>query len=152
MEAPQLVHIADLSVEVAVPIVIGHIPEGLRRVVPILGGTMSGARLNGVILPAGADFQLLRADDVSLLEARYALKTDDGATIGVTNVGIRRGPPEAMARIARGEVVDPALIYFRTMFRFETDHPDYLWICRSLFLGMGARHPDRVEIAVFEVL
>jgi hypothetical protein len=88
---------------------------------------------------------------VTLLEARYVLRTSDGAMIAVNNVGLRRGPPEAMARLARGEVVDPALIYFRTAFKFETEHESYRWLMRSLFIGSGARHPDRVEIGVFEV-
>ena len=71
--------------------------------------------------------------------------------IAVNNAGLRRGPPDAMTRLARGEVVDPALIYFRTAFRFETAHETYHWLMRSLFIGAGARHPDRVEIGVFEV-
>jgi hypothetical protein len=70
----------------------------------------------------------------------------------VNNVGLRRGPSEAMARLARGEVVDPALIYFRTAFKFETEHANYRWLMLSLFIGSGVRHPDRVEIGVFEVL
>ena len=151
MNAPSLLHIADLSVEVAEPIVVGETPEGLRRIIPILGGSVSGPRLEGEIFGAGADFQMFRSDGVTILEARYVLRTSDGAVIAVNNVGLRRGPPDAMARLARGEVVDPALIYFRTAFRFETAHRSYRWLMRSLFIGAGARHPDRVEIGVFEV-
>src|ERR1700761_3629165 len=110
MKAPCLLHVADLSVAVAEPIVVGQTPEGLRRIIPILGGRASGPRLTGEILAAGADFQLFRADGVTILEARYVLRASDGPLIAVTNVGLRRGPPEAMARLARGEVVDPELI------------------------------------------
>jgi Protein of unknown function (DUF3237) len=145
-------HVVTLSVDVAAPIVVGRTPAGLRRIVPIIGGVAEGPRLKGKILAAGADYQLIQEDGFTLVEARYALTTDDGATIGVNNVGLRRGPPEAMARLARGEAVDPALIYFRTAFTFETDHSDYLWLARSLFVGAGARHPNHVEIRVFEVL
>ena len=152
MREPSLLHLADLSVEVAEPIVVGETPEGLRRIIPILGGSASGPRLEGEILGAGADFQLFRSDGVTILEARYVLRTSDGAVIAVNNVGLRRGPSEAMARLARGEVVDPASIYFRTAFKFETEHENYRWLMRSLFIGAGARHPDRVEIGVFEVL
>jgi hypothetical protein len=151
MSAPSLLHIADLSVEVAEPIVVGETPEGLRRIIPILGGSASGPRLEGEILGAGADFQMFRSDGVTILEARYVLRTSDGAVIAVNNVGLRRGPPDAMARLARGEVVDPALIYFRTAFRFETARDSYRWLMQSLFIGAGVRHPDRVEIGVFEV-
>jgi hypothetical protein len=152
MRAPGLWHVADFSVDVAEPIVVGQTPEGLRRMVPILGGSVSGPRLEGEIFAAGADFQLFRSDGVTMLEARYVLRASDGATIAVTNVGLRRGPPDAMARLARGEVVDPALIYFRTAFKFETESETHRWLTRSLFIGAGARHPDRVEIGVFEVL
>ncbi|WP_158815048.1 DUF3237 domain-containing protein [Methylocapsa sp. S129] len=145
-------HIADLSVKVAPPIVVGHTPAGLRRIVPIIGGAVSGPRLKGEVIAAGADYQLIGDDGFTLVEARYAFRTHDGATIGVDNVGLRHGPPEAMARLARGEAVDPALIYFRTRLTFETDHADYLWLTRSLFVGAGARHPAHVEINVFEVL
>jgi len=152
MSEPSLRHVADLSVEVAEPIVVGQTPEGLRRIIPILGGSVSGLRLGGEILAAGADFQLFRSDGVTILEARYVLQTSDGAMIAVNNAGMRRGPPEAMARLARGEVVDPALIYFRTAFKFETEDENYSWLQRSLFIGAGVRRPDRVEIGVFEVL
>ncbi|MFZ0204877.1 MAG: DUF3237 domain-containing protein [Roseiarcus sp.] len=151
MSAPRLLHIADLSVEVAEPIVVGETPEGLRRIIPIRGGSVSGPRLEGEILGVGADFQMFRSDGVTILEARYVLRTSDGAVIAVNKVGLRRGPPDAMARLARGEVVDPAQIYFRTAFRFETARESYRWLMRSLFIGSGARHPDRVEIGVFEV-
>jgi hypothetical protein len=132
--------------------VVGQTPEGLRRIVPILGGSVGGLRLEGEILGAGADFQLFRSDGVTILEARYVLRTADGALIAVNNVGLRRGPTDAMARLAGGEAVDPDLIYFRTAFKFETEHENYRWLMRSLFIGAGARHPDRVEIGVFEVL
>jgi len=112
---------------------------------------VSGPRLEGEILCAGADFQMFRSDGVTILEACYVLRTSDGDVIAVNNVGLRRGPPDAMARLARGEVVDPALIYFRTAFRFETARESYRWLMRSLFIGAGARHSDRVEIGVFEV-
>jgi hypothetical protein len=73
------------------------------------------------------------------------------AVVAVNNVGLHRGPADAMARLERGEAVDPALIYFRTAFRFETARESYRWLMRSLFIGAGTRHPDRVEIGVFGV-
>ena len=149
---PGLHRVADFSVDVATPIVVGETPDGLRRIVPILGGHVSGPRLAGEILNCGADFQIFRSDGVTLLEARYVIRASDGALIAVNNAGMRHGPPEAMARLARGEFVDPSLIYFRTAFRFETEHENYRWLMRSLFIGVGARHPDHVEIGVFEVL
>ncbi len=148
---PTLTHIADFLVEVGAPIKIGETAQGLRRVVPITGGIIQGARLNATILNAGADFQIIRPDGFTRLEARYVARLDDGALIYVENCGVRFGPPEAMARLARGEPVDPAEIYFRSAPRFETAAPAYQWLTRPLFVASGVRHPDRVALAVFEV-
>jgi hypothetical protein len=56
-----------------------------------------------------------------------------------------------MARITRGEDVDPAAVYFRTMPRFEISSPAYQWMTKALFLATGARRPDRIELRVFEI-
>ena len=71
--------------------------------------------------------------------------------IYIVNTGVRFGPPEIMARITLGEPVDPAEVYFRTTPRFETASAAYQWLTRPLFLATGARHPDRVELRVYEV-
>lgn len=149
--APALTHLADVAIRVAAPIAIGETANGLRRVVPIIGGRISGPRLIGEILPAGADYQVIRPDGYTTLDARYAARLDDGAMIYIVNLGIRFGPPEVMERITRGEIVDPDLVYFRTTPRFETAAPAWAWLTRPLFVASGARYPDRVEISVFEV-
>jgi hypothetical protein len=151
MQAPSLTHIADFAIQIDAPIVVGQTPEGLRRVIPITGGRISGPRLSGTILPAGADFQVIRPDGYTTLDARYTARLDDGAMIYIVNLGVRFGAPETMAKIAAGQPVDPSEVYFRTTPRFETEAPDYQWLTRPLFLASAARHPDRVEIAIFEV-
>jgi hypothetical protein len=148
---PSLTHVADFAVTVGAPIAVGETVEGLRRVVPITGGTVRGERLNGTILAAGADFQLIRSDGFTTLDARYVAELSDGAMIYIVNTGIRFGPPEVRARITRGELVDPAEVYFRTTPTFETAAAEHAWLTRSLFLATGARYPDRVELALFEV-
>jgi Protein of unknown function (DUF3237) len=105
---PGLTHTADVTIQVGQPITVGVTQAGLRRVVPILGGLISGSRLKGTILPAGADYQLIQPDGYTTLDARYVARLDDGAMIYIVNTGVRFGPPEVMARIARGEPVDPA--------------------------------------------
>ena len=148
---PTLTHIADILAEIGEPISVGETPHGLRRVIPITGGTIRGERLNGTVLPGGADFQIIGPDGFTRLEARYVIRLDDGALIYVDNRGVRFGPAEAMARIARGEPVDPKLIYFRTAPRFETGAAAHQWLMRPLFIASAVRHPDRVAISVFEV-
>jgi hypothetical protein len=150
--SPTLIHTADFTIRIGPPITVGETQEGLRRVIPILGGTIKGPRLDGTILAAGADYQLIRPDGYTTLDARYAARLADGAMIYIVNTGVRFGPPEVMARITAGEIVDPSLVYFRTTPRFATASADYQWLTQPLFLATGARHPDRVEIGVFEVL
>jgi hypothetical protein len=149
---PALLPVADLVVRVGEPIEVGRIGGNLRRVIPVAEGVVTGPRLRGKVLAGGADFQLMRADGVTELEARYVIRLDDGGhLIYVENRGVRYGPPELMEKLRRGEVVDPALIYFRTTPRFETAAPGCEWLMRNLFVCSGARYPDRVEMRFFQV-
>src|SRR5947209_9884184 len=141
-----------LAIRIGAPIVAGDHGLGIRRVIPILGGEVSGDGIKGTIFPVGADFQVIRPNGFTELEAKYAFKLDDGAIVYIENIGIRFGPKEALDRIARGETVDPSLIYFRSVPRFETGSENYRWLMEHLFIGSGARHPDRVEIDVHQVM
>jgi hypothetical protein len=129
----------------------GETPYGERRVVDIVGGRVDGPRLKGRILP-GADWQIVRPDGVTDLKARYAIETDQGTRILVTSDGLRHGPPEVIAALARGEEVDPARYYFRTLMRFETADPTLAWLNRILALGTGAREKLAVRLDVYEVV
>jgi hypothetical protein len=130
----------------------GDIGVGERRIIPITGGEVRGADINGKVCAFGADFQIVRPDSSIELEAKYALQTDDGAVIYVENRGIRRGPLELIQRLNRGEAADPALIYFRTVPKFETGAAKYRWLMQNLFVASAARHADRVVIDVHQVL
>ncbi|MGM4888215.1 DUF3237 domain-containing protein [Tardiphaga sp. 20_F10_N6_6] len=154
MTTPQLAtkYVFSLSIKVGTPIVAGDLGYGIRRVIPVLDGTVQGEGIKGTIHSGGADFQIIRPDGFTELEAKYTFELDDGAVVYIENIGVRFGPKEALDRIARGEAVDPALIYFRSVPKFETGHPSYRWLMQNLFIGVGARHPDRVELAVHQVL
>lgn len=130
---------------------LGETPLGRRRIIGISGGTFSGPRLAGKILPGGADWQVIRADGVAYLDARYTLETDDGALIYVNNKGYRHGPKEVLERMARGEEVDPALYYMRATPWFETSAPRYAWLNRTICVATGARRAAAVELDFFEV-
>jgi hypothetical protein len=130
----------------------GPTPYGERRVIDILDGTVEGDRLKGRILPGGADWQIVRADGVVHLHARYTIETAGGGLILVDSEGYRHGPPEVMERLARDETVDPSLYYFRTFMRFETGDPAAAWLNRILAIGYGARVYQAVRITVHEVL
>jgi hypothetical protein len=130
----------------------GDIGTGVRRIIPITGGEVRGEHVNGKVCAFGADFQIIRPNELIELEAKYAFETDDGAVIYVENRGIRFGPIELLQRLKRGEPVDPRLIYFRTVPKFETGSEKYRWLMQSLFIGSAARHADRVVVEVHQVL
>src|SRR5271169_6729435 len=130
----------------------GDIGTGVRRIIPITGGDVKGKDVNGKVCAFGADFQIVRPNELIELEAKYAIETDDGAVVYVENKGIRFGPLELMQKLGLGEPVDPKLIYFRTVPKFETGSEKYRWLMESLFIGSAARHADRVVIDVHQVL
>ena len=132
--------------------IAGETGHGVRRIIPIIGGEVRGERVNGKVCAFGADFQIIRPNELIDLEAKYAFETDDGATVYVENKGIRFGPVELLQKLKRNEPVDPKLIYFRTLPRFETGHANYRWLMENLFVGSAARHADRVVIDVHQVL
>jgi hypothetical protein len=117
---------------------------GEARIVPILGGTVAGPGLRGTILPGGADEQRVRADGLTRIHARYVIEAADGALIRVDSQGLRHAAPEVMAALARGESIDPALVYFRTVIRFETAAPAHEALNRALYLACGERQPEAV--------
>jgi Protein of unknown function (DUF3237) len=151
--APQLAtkYVFTITANIGSVASAGEIGHGVRRIIPITGGDVTGA-ISGKVCAFGADFQIIRPNELIELEARYAFETDDGAVVYVENKGLRFGPVELLQKLKRGEAVDPRLIYFRTVPRFETGHENYRWLMENLFIGSAARHADRVVIDVHQVL
>jgi hypothetical protein len=123
-----------------------------RRIVPIVGGTFSGSTLSGRVLNNGADWQIVHADGLVEIDTRYVLETDQGAMVYVQNKGIRHAAPDVLQKLALGEVVDPNLVYFRTVATFETSAPELVWLTRSIFVGSGERYPACVVMRFWRVL
>ena len=155
LPTPALAHVCDLTVTVATPVEAGKLQglnsHGKRRIIPITGGSVRG-RINGQVLAGGADFQIVVSETIADLDARYVLRLDDGSHVYVMNHALRRGAPEDIAKLVRGESVPPERIYFRCVPTFEVESPALAWMTQSVFIGTGARFPDRVEISIFEVL
>jgi hypothetical protein len=131
---------------------VGDAPGGQRVVGVVAGGTFEGARLKGEVLTGGSDWIIVRTDGAFTLDVRLVLKTDDGALIGMTYKGLRHGSPEILAKVAKGEPVDPAQLYFRTACFFETASEKYDWINRIIALGIGHRPPEGPVYEMFELL
>ena len=132
--------------------VIGETGKGLRRAIAIVGGSFEGPGINGIVLPGGYDWQLLRTDEVVEIDARYLLQTSDGALITITNKGLRHGAADVMQKLANGEEVAPDQYYFRTSPVFETGDSRYHWLTNSIFIANGIRKPALVMIQVWKVL
>lgn len=150
--APKLEFAFEVRAEVANPTVVGEMPNGTRRIINILGGTFEGPKLKGKVIPGGADWQIIRKDGFTEVDARYTLQTDSGHLIYVSNVGMRHAAPEVMKRLNAGERVDPAEVYFRAVPKFETSAPELEWLTRSVFIATGERYPNGVLIRFFRVL
>ena len=148
---PQLQFFADLSVRVGQPQDVGVTARGRRRLIPILGGEAAGDGWQARVLPGGADFQLIVSETLAELDARYCLETDAGELVYVRNRAIRSGPPELMAKLVRGEPVDPSQLYFRCSPSFETASTSLRWITERMFVGTGARHPDKVLMRFWQL-
>ena len=151
---PALQHVMDLMVHVNAPIEAGHVTglnsRGKRRIIPITGGTVTG-QVNGKILPGGADFQIVVSETTTDLDARYMVELDSGEHIFVQNRALRRGSAADIAKLVRGEPVAPEAIYFRCVPTFEVSSPALEWLTQSIFVGTGARFPDRVQLSIFRL-
>ena len=154
LPAPALQHVLDLTVYVAAPIEAGSVTglnsRGKRRIIPITGGTVTG-QVNGKILPGGADFQIVVSDTTTDLDARYMIELDNGEHIFMQNRALRRGSASDIAKLVRGEPVAPEAIYFRCVPTFEVSSPALAWLTQSIFVGTGARFPDRVQLSIFRL-
>ena len=148
---PALEFLARVRADVEQPQILGQTLLGERRVVPIAGGEIEGPELRGTILPGGADWQVIGPDGTAVLEARYTVRTDDGALVYVRNLGLRHGSPEVIERIQQGEAVDPTEYYFRSTPRFECGDARYAWLNRVLAVGSGARLANEVQLDVYVV-
>lgn len=152
LATPPLDFAFQLKVLIGAPLELGVVAGVRKRVIPITGGTIAGPRLQGRVLPGGADWQSIDPDGLASILARYTLQATDGTLIAVTNPGFRHGPAPVLARIAAGEAVDPALYYFRTTPQFDVAaQGPHGWLGRSVFVCTAARYHDHVRLDIFEV-
>ena len=149
---PALEHLCDLAVTIAAPVEVGQTPAGLRRMIPITGGTVTGPRVNGKVLAGGADFQLILGGGTQAhLDARYVIELDDGSRVFVQNTALRVASLENSQRIMNGQPVNPDEIYFRCQPKLEATTPEWAWLSESQFIGVGRRAPDGVFMSFYRV-
>jgi len=150
---PKLEHLCDLAVTIAAPVEVGQTPAGLRRMIPITGGTVTGARVNGKVLAGGADFQLILGGGTQAhLDARYVIELGDGSRVFVQNTALRVASLENSQRIMSGQPVNPDEVYFRCQPKLEATSAPWAWLSESQFIGVGRRAPDGVFMSFYRVL
>jgi hypothetical protein len=134
--------VARIEVNVAAPIVLGDLAGMQRRMIPILGGKITGEDFGGNILPGGSDLQLVRTDGTIDLLARYAIDLGNLGSLLVENTGIRR---------AIGSSQTGAPPYFRGVVRFCAPPGPLQWLNDSVFVSSGYRDGSTVYLDVMEV-
>ena len=127
-------HLMKIELSLDPPIDIGEVPGGYRRVIPIKSGKISG-RINGHVIPGGADWNLVRPDGTVHVWARYTLQTDDGVNIMITNEGLQPGAAEVMGEILKGNLPDKEGYYCWGTPRFEVAGEKYAFLNEHIFLA-----------------
>ncbi|MDD9932814.1 MAG: DUF3237 domain-containing protein [Myxococcales bacterium] len=138
-----------VRVGVEAPRTTGKTPGGELRVIAFTDGEFEGSGLRGRLLPGGTDWQCIRDDGSLEIRARYMLETDDGETIQVVSEGLRTASPEVLARLAAGEPVPSDEYYFRTFIRLASGAPRLKHFNDRLYVGVGEREAERVQITVY---
>ncbi len=99
--------------------------DGQRKSIwPIIGGVFVGRDIRGVVVPGGGDFPLLRPDGVSVIDALYRLRTDDGVTIIIHNKGLAIPASEPGARPR-----------YRLNPEFTVADGKYDWLNKNVFVA-----------------
>jgi hypothetical protein len=152
--ATALKEVFTARVDLAPPISVGKVPEGYRRVIPILGGHFTGERLHARVLPIGADWNIVRPNGMGFLSARYLLETDDGVTISILNEGCFRADENAIEDVIDGEVADSSRWYVKLNPRFEAPRGEYEWLNRSTFVCdlHPITSPEFIAMTFYEVV
>jgi len=140
----------DVTVQVGPPRDHGVTSAGRRRVVPILGGRITGS-LEAEILPGGSDRQLIAPDGTIGIDAEYSAVSGAGPLL-IRTRGVRSGSADVLARLGRGEPVEPGAYYFRTTFEVEASAPELSALQRTLFVAVCRRDGSQVRYRVHRVV
>lgn len=132
-------------------VVVGRGPYGARVAASLSGGTVEGARINGTVAGAGADWALVRSDGFVRIDVRLQIVTDDGAGIYLQYLGLLEMNEAVNAAMTGGGETAFDDQYIRTTPIFETGDERYAWLNQSVFVARGRMTPGGVEYEVFRV-
>jgi hypothetical protein len=148
----EVIHEFDFTAELAPSVPIGPGPFGNRRIREVLGGKVTGERIQGTVGTGGGDWVLTGEDGYGRLDVRLTINTHDGAHLFVQYFGVIEYTEAAHAANAGTRSSDYDEHYFRTAPRIETGDQRYSWVNRTLFVAEGRIHPGPVvEYRVYRV-
>ena len=122
-------------------------------VINVTGGSFSGPKLRGEVVSPSGEWARLQANGNWKIDARVAVKTDDGESAYVYYHGVVAMTEELAQRSAAGEVLTSEDLYFRTAPNFETDSEKYGWLNDILAIGrMKEFGAGKLSYDIFEIL
>jgi hypothetical protein len=147
-------HLMTLSLRIDLAAIanIGRTPVGRRRIAPVAGGVFTGERIEGIVLPGGADWVLVRPDDNFTIDVRLTLQARDGGLIYLSYQGLFRSSPENHERLRRREILPPQDYSIRTVARFETGARGLEWLNDCLAVGVGSQNAAGAVYEIFEIV
>jgi hypothetical protein len=132
--------------------IVGDGGWGIRLIAPVIEGTVEGPRIKGVLREFGADWLVLRHDNVFVVDVRCVVETDDGALIHTYYDGIMEVPEETIAEMLGGNL-PPFVARIHTTPRFETGHEKYKWLNKIKAVAIGEcnseKDPPEIRYSVY---
>ncbi|KAH8658957.1 major facilitator superfamily domain-containing protein [Ilyonectria robusta] len=116
---PTLAYLFRMNLTLSSTINTGAGPAGTRVAIPITGGTLSGPKGNGTVLPVGADFGAFDALGNFNVDSHSVVKMDDGSYIYTHSTGPLISGPTALDRV-----------------KFETGSSKYSWLNEILAVAV----------------
>jgi hypothetical protein len=154
MDMPQtlgLRHLFDMHVDLAPAQAIAS-PEVTRMVFVAEGGTVSGDRIQGQVLPGGGDWLRVGSDGVGRIDVRATIRTHDGELVLLSNTGVIAIAGPALERFGAGESLEWDELHARSAPLFETGAEQYAWLNSVVSVAVHGLGPRHVDYRVFEVL
>jgi hypothetical protein len=142
----KLEFLCDVEAYVTMDLPIGPAAWGTRLICPVVRGTVEGPKIKGVVRPFGADWALLRTDNCIELDVRLVVETASSALIHVEYRGLVELTQKQVDQLLSGRPVEDMKIH--TAPRFETSHPDYVWLNRIQAVGCGTNEVVGQELKV----
>lgn len=144
-------HLFDMAVDLEAPHVY-ETPVGTRLTYVTKLGVVRGPHLRGELLPGGGDWVILGSDGVSRLDIRGTIRTDDGALIHCSALGVARLPRDGRDRLTRGGRIPFEESYIRTTPRFETSAERYAWLSGQVCVGVNEFSAGHIDFRIYRVL